>query len=167
MTPRATLDSAAAHSKRGAGDRFPTSGFICCGCARLGLLGIADLAGFSVRGDLLEGAAADLCCAPAVHHPPRGASICRSPEAFNRHPAAKLASVNPSVMTEAPTESRFEVPAAARYRRKAEACRQLAEEAVGPLDKEAWLRLAIDWVKLAQEVEACAQTDSSPSIKAA
>jgi hypothetical protein len=70
-------------------------------------------------------------------------------------------------MIEAPTKSRFEVPAAARYRRKAEACRQLAEEAVGSLDKEAWLRLAVDWVKLAQEVEACVQTDSSPTIKAA
>jgi hypothetical protein len=49
------------------------------------------------------------------------------------------------------------MPAAASYRRKAEACRQLAEEAVGSLDREAWLRLAIDWVKLAQEVEACAR----------
>jgi hypothetical protein len=39
-------------------------------------------------------------------------------------------------MIEGPTESRFELPAAARYRKKTEACRQLAEGAVGSFDKK-------------------------------
>jgi hypothetical protein len=59
----------------------------------------------------------------------------------------------PAAMIENDIEPRFDAPAAARYRRKAEACCQLAEKAVGSLDKEAWLLLAIDWIKLAQEAE--------------
>jgi hypothetical protein len=59
----------------------------------------------------------------------------------------------PTAMIENDIEPRFDAPAAARYRRKAEACRQLAEKAVGLLDKEAWLLLAIDWIKLAHEAE--------------
>jgi hypothetical protein len=40
-----------------------------------------------------------------------------------------------------------------RYRALADECRQLAERATNPLDKEAWLRLAGEWVKMAQEAE--------------
>lgn len=40
-----------------------------------------------------------------------------------------------------------------RYRREAEECRQLAEQAVNPRDKEAWLRLASDWLRLVQGAE--------------
>jgi hypothetical protein len=42
---------------------------------------------------------------------------------------------------------------AERYRKKAEECRQQAEKAVSPLDKKAWLQLAMDWIKLAQAPE--------------
>ena len=35
----------------------------------------------------------------------------------------------------------------------AEECRELAEKATSPLDKDAWMRLAEDWLKLAQEAE--------------
>jgi hypothetical protein len=40
-----------------------------------------------------------------------------------------------------------------RYRKQAEECRQQAEKAVSPLDKEAWLRVAAEWIKLAQSTE--------------
>jgi hypothetical protein len=40
-----------------------------------------------------------------------------------------------------------------QYRREAEECRKLAESAVSEPDKEAWLRLAADWVKLAESAE--------------
>jgi hypothetical protein len=40
-----------------------------------------------------------------------------------------------------------------RYRREAEECRQNAEKAMRPVDREAWLRLAADWAKLAAGVE--------------
>jgi hypothetical protein len=41
-----------------------------------------------------------------------------------------------------------------RYREQAEECRQQAEKAINPLDKEAWLRVAGEWIKLAQAAEA-------------
>ncbi|WP_426611222.1 hypothetical protein [Bradyrhizobium sp. McL0616] len=37
-----------------------------------------------------------------------------------------------------------------RYRTEAAECRRLAEKAVKHSDKEAWLRLAADWMNLAQ-----------------
>jgi hypothetical protein len=40
-----------------------------------------------------------------------------------------------------------------RYRKQAEECRLQAEKAVSPLDKEAWLRVARDWIKLAQSID--------------
>jgi hypothetical protein len=43
--------------------------------------------------------------------------------------------------------------AADRYRREAEECRQNAERAIRPIDREAWLRLADDWAKLAEATE--------------
>jgi hypothetical protein len=39
------------------------------------------------------------------------------------------------------------------FRKEAEECRQQAEKTVAPIDKEAWLRLAADWTKLAQDTE--------------
>lgn len=42
----------------------------------------------------------------------------------------------------------------ARFRKQADECRQQAEQAINPLDKEAWLRLAGEWIKLAQAAEA-------------
>jgi hypothetical protein len=42
---------------------------------------------------------------------------------------------------------------AARFRVEAEDCRKLAEAAKNPADKEAWLRLAGDWIKIAEGVE--------------
>jgi hypothetical protein len=42
---------------------------------------------------------------------------------------------------------------AARFRQQAEDCRQQAAKVVSPLDKEAWLRVAEEWLKLAMSVE--------------
>jgi hypothetical protein len=42
---------------------------------------------------------------------------------------------------------------AARFREEAQECREQAAKAISPLDKEAWLRLAADWIKLAQDAE--------------
>jgi hypothetical protein len=38
-----------------------------------------------------------------------------------------------------------------RYRKQAEDCRQMATMAISPLDKEAWLKLAGDWLRLADD----------------
>jgi hypothetical protein len=48
---------------------------------------------------------------------------------------------------------RFEA-LAERYRSEAQVCRDLAHKASHPHDKAAWLRLAKDWVALAQQAEA-------------
>jgi hypothetical protein len=40
-----------------------------------------------------------------------------------------------------------------RFRKQAEECREQAEKAMSPLDKEAWLRLAGEWIKLAMTAE--------------
>jgi hypothetical protein len=37
-----------------------------------------------------------------------------------------------------------------KFRREAEECRQNTEQATNPIDREAWLRLAEDWMKLAR-----------------
>jgi hypothetical protein len=37
---------------------------------------------------------------------------------------------------------------AARFRKQAEECREHAAKAVNPIDKEAWLRLAEEWLKM-------------------
>jgi hypothetical protein len=37
----------------------------------------------------------------------------------------------------------------ARFRKQAEECREQAAKALSPLDKEAWLRVAEEWLKLA------------------
>jgi hypothetical protein len=42
---------------------------------------------------------------------------------------------------------------AERFREQAAECRQLAETAHDPRNKEAWLRLSADWLKLAQEAD--------------
>ena len=43
---------------------------------------------------------------------------------------------------------------AARFRKQAEECREQAAKAVNPIDKEAWLRLAEEWLKMASSVDA-------------
>ena len=48
-----------------------------------------------------------------------------------------------------------EIPAE-RYRREAVACRLKAEETANSVDKDAWLKLADDWDKLARGGEAAA-----------
>jgi hypothetical protein len=40
-----------------------------------------------------------------------------------------------------------------RFRQEADECRKLAEKSVSQLDKEAWLRLAADWIKLAESAQ--------------
>jgi len=42
----------------------------------------------------------------------------------------------------------------ARYRSLADECRLKAENAINPIDKEAWSRLAWDWTKMAHTAEA-------------
>jgi hypothetical protein len=42
---------------------------------------------------------------------------------------------------------------AAIYRQRADECREQAAKAIGPLDREAWLRLAEEWLKLAKSAE--------------
>jgi hypothetical protein len=42
---------------------------------------------------------------------------------------------------------------AARFRKQAEECREQAEKATSPLDKEAWLHAAEDWSRLAMAVD--------------
>ncbi len=42
---------------------------------------------------------------------------------------------------------------AARFQKQAEEARDHATRAFSPLDKEAWLRVAEDWLKLAVSVE--------------
>jgi hypothetical protein len=43
---------------------------------------------------------------------------------------------------------------AVRFRKQADEAHQHAERAISPLDKEAWLRVAGEWIKLAQSAEA-------------
>jgi hypothetical protein len=38
-----------------------------------------------------------------------------------------------------------------RFRCKAEECRKSAKQADDPIDKEAWLQLASEWLKLAED----------------
>jgi hypothetical protein len=40
-----------------------------------------------------------------------------------------------------------------RFRKEAEECREHAAKAISLLDKEEWLRLAGEWIKLAQAAE--------------
>jgi hypothetical protein len=40
-----------------------------------------------------------------------------------------------------------------RYRKQAEDCRQMAGKVISPLDKEAWLKLAGDWLRLADDAD--------------
>jgi hypothetical protein len=52
------------------------------------------------------------------------------------------------------------------YRQKAEECRRQAENAISSVDKEAWLLLAEEWSKMAQEAERrlrAAATGGEPS----
>ena len=42
---------------------------------------------------------------------------------------------------------------AEQFRKEAEECRREAERAINPLDKEFWLSLSREWIKLAQEAE--------------
>jgi hypothetical protein len=42
---------------------------------------------------------------------------------------------------------------ATEYRERAEEAQQLAEKFINPLDREVWLRVADEWLKLAQNAE--------------
>jgi hypothetical protein len=43
---------------------------------------------------------------------------------------------------------------ATRFRKQAEEARDYASRVHGPLDREAWLRVAEEWIKLAESAEA-------------
>jgi hypothetical protein len=43
---------------------------------------------------------------------------------------------------------------AARFRKQAEECRAQAAKAVNPIDKDAWLLLAEEWLRMASSVDA-------------
>jgi hypothetical protein len=51
-----------------------------------------------------------------------------------------------------------------RFRKEAEECREQAAKAIGQLDEDTWLRLAAEWIKVAQAAEepACAVASSLP-----
>jgi hypothetical protein len=53
-----------------------------------------------------------------------------------------------------------------RFRKEAAECREQAAKAIGQLDKDTWLRLAAEWIKLAQAAEqpACAVASSLPML---
>jgi hypothetical protein len=40
-----------------------------------------------------------------------------------------------------------------RYRKQAEDCRQMAAKVISALDKEAWLKLAGDWLRRADDAD--------------
>jgi len=40
-----------------------------------------------------------------------------------------------------------------RFRKQAQECVEQAERSISPLDKETWLRVAAEWMKLAQSVD--------------
>jgi hypothetical protein len=40
-----------------------------------------------------------------------------------------------------------------RFRRQAAECVEQAERSISPLDKETWLRVAAEWIKLAQSAD--------------
>jgi hypothetical protein len=42
---------------------------------------------------------------------------------------------------------------AARFRKQAQECVEQAERSLSPLDRETWLRVAAEWMKLAQSVD--------------
>lgn len=42
---------------------------------------------------------------------------------------------------------------AARYRKEAEECRRQAEKAISPIDKEAWLKIAEEWLDRASSAD--------------
>ena len=46
----------------------------------------------------------------------------------------------------------FEIDAD-KFRKKADEAREQASKAISPLDQEAWLRIAEEWLKLAQNAE--------------
>jgi hypothetical protein len=41
----------------------------------------------------------------------------------------------------------------ARYRKQADEAREQAAKVISPLDKEAWLRVAEEWLKLAESAD--------------
>jgi hypothetical protein len=43
-------------------------------------------------------------------------------------------------------------PKATRFRKPADECREQAAKAVSPLDKESWLPVAEEWIKLASQL---------------
>lgn len=50
----------------------------------------------------------------------------------------------PTAMTETDAE---------RFLKEADECRQMAARAINPADRDGWLKLANDWMKLASEAE--------------
>ena len=40
-----------------------------------------------------------------------------------------------------------------RFRKQAQECVEQAERSISPLDKETWLRVAAEWMRLAQSVD--------------
>jgi hypothetical protein len=53
---------------------------------------------------------------------------------------------------------------ATQYRERAEEARQLAEKFINPLDREVWLHVAGEWLKLAQSAEMQAKEQASASV---
>lgn len=54
---------------------------------------------------------------------------------------------------------------AERFRKEAEDCRAHAEKAISPLDRDEWLRLAGEWLKLAVEAKVAEAVGSAPEAR--
>ena len=47
------------------------------------------------------------------------------------------------------------------YRAKAKYCREMADKAISPLDKDAWLQLAADWLTMSSVRDRTASSQSA------
>jgi hypothetical protein len=54
---------------------------------------------------------------------------------------------------------------AARFRRQAKEAKEHGTKAFSPLDKEAWLRVAEEWIKLAQAAERTSIGGTGPFLR--
>jgi hypothetical protein len=73
-------------------------------------------------------------------------------------PSASAASFGSGCATCQQDDQRRSLPAQTNFDATPKDCRQQAERALNPLDKEHWLKIAEEWLKLAQD----AGTDLDP-----
>jgi len=52
-----------------------------------------------------------------------------------------------------------------QYRAKAKYCREMADKAISPLDKDAWLLLASDWLTASDRLDAQERAEGTHQTK--